>query len=256
MRVAALYDMHGNLPALRAVLEDVERAGVETIVVGGDVATGPLPRATIEELMALGPRARFVMGNADREIVDAFDAGTMTLDAHQSPAERAAAFAAGQIDRSQRDFLASFAPALSVEIDGLGATLFCHGSPRSDVEMITTATTERRLQDVLEGVPTDVVVCGHTHRQFDRTAGRRRVINAGSVGMPYEGRTGAYWALLGPEVELRRTHYDLDAALAELRGGGFPDLEEMLAESLLQPMDPDGVAEFFERQARAAGRSP
>jgi predicted phosphodiesterase len=250
MRVAALYDIHGNLPALRAVLADAARADVDAIIVGGDVAAGPLPAKTIDRLIALGERARFVRGNADREVVDAYDQGARDPNAETDPARRAAAFTASRISPHQRDFLASFAPTVALEIAGLGATLFCHGSPRSDTEVVTAITPDERLRNILGGVDEPTVVCGHTHRQFDRQIDGWRLVNAGSVGMPYEGRAGAYWAVLGPEVELRRTDYDLDAALAELRAGGFADLDEMVRESLIDPLDPAEVAEFFERQAR------
>lgn len=252
MRVAALNDIHGNLPALHAVLAELAREDVETIVLGGDVAAGPLPHETIEQLTALGDRARFVRGNADREIVNAFDHGRHEIEDERDPASRAGAFAASRISRSQRDFLDGFAARVVLDLDGLGPTLFCHGSPRSDTEIITTATPEWRLREILGGLDERVVVCGHTHRQFDRRVDGWRVVNAGSVGMPYEGRPGAYWALLGPGVELRRTEYDLPEAIAVLRGGGFPDLDEMLSESLLEPADPDEVAVFFERQAGSA----
>lgn len=251
MRVAALYDIHGNLPALRAVLADVERARVDEIVVGGDVASGPLPRATLKRLMALGPDAWFVRGNGDREIVDVYDSGTTDIGALEDPAARAASFAAAQISAEQREFLAAFTPVVRLDITGLGPTVFCHGSPRSDNEILTRVTPEDRLQDVLAATAEPTVVCGHTHQQFDLSVGRWRVVNAGSVGMPYEGRPGAYWALLGPDVELRRTDYELDAAVEELRAGGFPDVDEMLSESLLKPVDPGEVAAFFERQARS-----
>jgi putative phosphoesterase len=249
-RVAALCDIHGNLPALRAVLDVVAREGVDTLVIGGDAAAGPLPVETIERLAALGGRARFVRGNADREIVEAYD--RRSSGPGDGLAERSAAFAAARISPSQRDFLDRFEPTVVLEVDGLGEVLFCHGSPRSDTEIITTATAPERLRRILAGVEQRVVVGGHTHRQFDRRVDGWRVVNAGSVGIPYEGRSGAYWALLGPDVELRRTEYDLDAALEELRAGGVPDLDELLRESLLAPMDPDEVAEFFERQALGA----
>lgn len=248
-RVAALYDIHGNLPALRAVLAEVAGEGVSTLVIGGDVAAGPLPSETLDRLIGLGEGGLFVRGNGDREIVEAYDQGRLAIDDETGPAERAAAFSASRISREQRDFLDGFAETVMVEIDALGPTLFCHGSPRSDTEIITSATADERLRGILEGVGEATVICGHTHRQFDRAIDGWRVINAGSVGMPYEGRTGAYWALLGPEVTLRRTDYDLEAALAELRAGEFPDLEEMLTESLLEPVDADEVAAFFEQRA-------
>lgn len=245
-RVAVLCDIHGNLPALRAVLEDVAREQVDALVIGGDAVAGPLPVETIERLMALGDRARFVRGNADREIVEAYDRKGA---AGSGAGERTAAFAAARITPHQRDFLDRFEPTVIVDVEGLGSVLCCHGSPRSDTEIITTATTAERLRGILSGVEQRVVVGGHTHRQFDRRVNGWRMVNAGSVGIPYEGRRGAYWALLGPDVELRRTEYDLDAAIAELNASGFPELNELLQESLLAPMDPDEVAEFFEGQA-------
>src|SRR5207248_5767334 len=136
-------------------------------------------------------------------------------------------------------FLDGFAPTVALEVDGLGAAVFCHGSPRSDTEIVTRVTADGRLREILFGIHDRVVVCGHTHQQFDRSVDGLRVINAGSVGVPYEGQPGAYWALLGPDVQLRRTEYDLDQAVAQLRAGGFPDLHEMLKESLLEPTDPD-----------------
>ena len=251
-RVAALYDIHGNLPALRAVLEEVAQEGVDTLVIGGDAVGGPLPVETIDRLLALGDRARFVRGNADREVVGAYDRQRLEPAIGEGPADRTAAFVAARISASQRDFLDRFEPTVALDVDALGEVLFCHGSPRSDTEIVTTATVPERLRRILAGVEQRVIVCGHTHRQFDRPVDGWRVVNAGSVGIPYEGRAGAYWALLGPDVELRRTEYELDAALEELRAGGFPDLDELLQESLLAPIDPDEVAAFFERQALGA----
>lgn len=246
MRVAALYDIHGNLPALRAVLAELAREGVESVVIGGDVAAGPLPCETIDQLMALDQRARFVRGNADREVVDAYDQGRLSPDQESGPAERSAAFAAARLTRNQRDFLADFHTTVVVDVDGLGRTVFCHGSPRSDTEIITTATADARLREILLEVPEAVVVGGHTHRQFDRRVGEHRFVNAGSVGAPYEGRSGAYWALLGPDVSLRRTQYDVADAAEQLRRTEYPDVEETLRESLTDPVDPDEVAAFFE----------
>lgn len=255
MVVAALYDIHGNLPALRAVLAEAQDAGVEKFVIGGDVAGGPLPRETINLLMARGERAQFVRGNADREAVEAFDAGRTELGSVADPAESAAIFVASQISRAQRDFLAGFPPTVRLDLNGQGPTLFCHGSPRSDSEIITRLTTDERLREILAGVDERLIVAGHTHQQFDRMIDDWRVINAGSVGLPYEGNRGAYWALIGREVELRRTEYDLDQALSELRASSFPDLEEMLRESLVDPIDPREVSELFERQAQSAQRA-
>ena len=251
VRVAALYDIHANVPALDAVLVEVERAGVDRIVVGGDVVPGPLPVATIERLRALGDRAVFVRGNGDRWVVEAFDASGSIGEQDEHPGRPWARWTADAIDRRDRDLLASFAERAVLDVDGLGPTLFCHGSPRNDEELLTALTPERRWRPALEGVSEAVVICGHTHVQFDRQLGPWRVVNAGSVGLPYEGRAGAYWLLLGPDVEPQRSDYDVDRAIVRMRSAGNPDTDQLLSASLVEPRHPRQVAELFERQADA-----
>ena len=247
MRIAVLNDIHGNLPALDAVLVEVDQAGVDAIVVGGDLVWGPMPAETLDRLTALGDRARFVMGNADRDVVEAFDGDAPDDDAVSS-------YCAARISAEQRDFLAAMAPTVVLDVDGLGETLFCHGSPRSDTERITTVTPDARLRRILEGVGESLVVCGHTHRQFDRHIDAWRVVNAGAVGLPYEGRAAAFWAVLGPEVQLRCTDYDIDHALQVFRAAGMTDdVEHEMRLSLLHPADPDEVAEYFEGKAGSDG---
>jgi predicted phosphodiesterase len=251
MRIAALYDIHGNLPALDAVLAAVGLVAPDAIVIGGDVAPGPVQAETIDRLRGLGERARFVMGNGDREVVAAFDGGVRPEDA-EDPFARLTAWAAAQLDRTQRDFLASFEPTVALEADALGPTLFCHGSPRSDTEIITARTPPTRLAPMLADVAEPLVVCGHTHHQFELALDGRRVVNAGSVGMPYQGEAAAFWLLLGPEVDLRRTAYDVDGALESLRASGAPDIDElMLRESLVDPVTAAEVARIFEARADA-----
>jgi predicted phosphodiesterase len=249
-RVAALYDIHGNLPALRAVLAELERERVDHVVIGGDVANGPLPVETLDALAAISTPTSYVMGNGDLEVAAAYDGEHLAASVlAESPAARASVFAAERISQRHRRMIGAFQSAVTLEIDELGLVLFCHGSPRSDTEIITSLTSDDRLGEILAsdaGNP-PTIVGGHTHRVFDRRAYRWRFINAGSVGMPYEGRRGAFWALFGPDVELRRTSYDVPAAIDELRAGGFDDVDEMFEESLLRPMEPDRVAELFEQ---------
>ena len=252
-RVAALYDIHANVPALEAVLAEVGAVDPDVIVIGGDVVTGPMPGETLDRLVALGDRVRWVRGNADREVLEAIENGR-PASAFSEEAAIDGAWVAERTTGAQADILRSFEEAVVLEVDGLGAVRFCHGSPRRDDESITTATPDERLVPMLDGVAEPTVVCGHTHRQFDRVAGRHRVVNAGSVGMPYEGDAAAFWLLLGPEVELRRTGYDVGAAVAGFRPTNFPNLDEMFRESLMEPADPDWVAEYFE--AIATGREP
>ena len=209
MNVAALYDIHGNLPALEAVLGEVD---ADLIVVGGDVAPGPLVDGCFERLDALDVPVRWVMGNGDRE---------------ELSAER----------------LARFEP--TVEVDGV---LYCHGSPRSDDEMITQITPPERLGPMLEGVDADVVVCGHTHHQFELQADGRRVVNAGSVGLPYQGDAAAFWlAVSGPEIEFRRTAYDVRPAVELFQA--VPELAESVQASLVEPISASEMAQHFEQRA-------
>jgi hypothetical protein len=108
--------------------------------------------------------------------------------------------------------------------------------------MITRATPDERFAPMVESVAEAVIVCGHTHQQFDRRLAGRRVINAGAVGMPYEGVAAAFWALLGPDVELRRTDYDVTPLIESLNA----DERELVLESLIEPADPDWVTDYFE----------
>jgi predicted phosphodiesterase len=211
-------------------------------VVGGDVVSGPMPRETLELLLAVRTSALFVRGNADREVAG----GEGGVDV---------AWTAGELTEEQRRFLTSRAETVSLEIDGLGATLFCHGSPRSDEEIVTAASPDERVRPMLAGVEEEVVVCGHTHVQFDRAVAGKRVVNAGSVGMPYQDEPGAYWALLGPGVELRRTAYDGEQAAERIRATDFPGADEFAAENVLTRPGAAEATEHFERLAERAGES-
>jgi predicted phosphodiesterase len=247
MRIAALYDIHGNLPALEAVLRDVERERPNLIVFGGDLAIGPLLRPTIERLMALTTPAHFVRGNTDREVVAVFDGLPPSPNLPQIVRDKLA-WEAGQLDRAHRDFLANFTPPVAFTADGLGDVLFCHGSPRDEDEIITAVTSDERLARIVAAVTQPLVVCGHSHMQFDRRVGGTRVVNAGSVGSPY-GEPGAYWLLLGPAVSLRRTEYDLDDAAAHIRASGYPWADDLIERDLRHPAGAAETAARFERYA-------
>jgi predicted phosphodiesterase len=242
MRVAALYDIHGNLPALDAVLADVHQVGVDRIVVGGDVLPGPMPSETMARLLALEIPTTFIYGNGDLAILAQLRAdtpseviywGTTSGAALPEPYGQVFRWNAQQVHAYQ-DVLASWPLTVTVHVDGLGKVLFCHATPRNEVEIFTRATPEERLVPVFAGVDASVVVCGHTHMQFDRTVGRLRVINAGSVGMPF-GTTGADWLLLGPGIEFRNTQYDLKATAEQFRRTDSPMVEEMAVRYILNP---------------------
>ncbi|MBO0689977.1 MAG: metallophosphoesterase family protein [Candidatus Dormibacteraeota bacterium] len=248
MRVAALHDIHGNLPALEAVLADVEAAGVDRIVLGGDLSLGPMPTDTLDLLWGLGDRVVALHGNTDREQVAAFDGGAP--DPRIPDGVREATIWAGRVlERRHRDYLAGLPPTLKFDVDGVGKVLFCHATPQNDVDVFTAVSAEDRVAPMLAGVDADVVVCGHTHMQFDRRVGGVRVVNAGSVGMPF-AEPGAYWLLLGPAVELRRTAYDLEAAAARIRATAYPMAEDFAANNVLRPPSAADVIARFEQATR------
>jgi predicted phosphodiesterase len=234
-RVAVLSDVHGNAPALEAVLEELENEEHDLVVFGGDLTWGPEPGATYALAAALG-NAVFVRGNAERAIAQ-----------RDGKTERAA-WMQEQHSGELRSFVEGFPEHVVVEIAGLGPVRFSHGSPRSDEECVTPETPAERVREFMLGVPEQVLVTAHVHVQFDREVAGVRSINAGSVGLPYEGRPGAYWALLGPDVELRRTDYDVERAAAAYRRipGG-----EQLADLLREPPERSEAIEDAERRVFA-----
>jgi predicted phosphodiesterase len=231
VRVAALYDVHGNLPALDAVLAEVD---ADLILVGGDFVAGPWPAETCDRLRALGDRARFIRGNADREVVEPSGRG----QGEGGPPPGLMEFVRERLSAEQLAFLADLPETASIEADGLGSVLFCHATPRSDEELLTRISPDERWSAALAGVGEGIVVCGHTHVQFDRVVGDIRVVNAGSVGMPYEREPGAYWTMLGPGVDPRRTAYEP----GDIAGSGWP--EEWPSAT------PEEATEFFEKVSR------
>ncbi len=231
--VAVLSDVHGNAVALEAVLAELAADPPELVVLGGDLTWGPLPHETARLLRELPAPALLVRGNAERALFER---------RAETPRER------WLLEAHTEDDMAFLRPAVegvTVDVAGLGPVRFCHGSPRSDEELITPGTPEERLAAAVAGRPERVVVSAHTHLQFDRRAAGIRSVNPGSVGMPYAWEPGAYWAVLGPDVELRRTEYDVERAVTAYRLTDDP-LAEQMAEILLSPPTPDEVVAHAE----------
>jgi len=237
MRVAALYDIHGNLPALEAVLQDIRQAAVDAIVVGGDVVVGPMSRETVSCLLDVGFPVHFIHGNAEVAVLDQMAGRNPAAVPEQYwPILRWTA----QELTEYEPLLASWPKTRRLDIAGLGDVLFCHGTPRDDNEVFTRLTPEERLLPVFEGL--NVVVCGHTHMQFDRMIGTTRVVNAGSVGAPF-GEPGADWLLLGPEVGFRHTSYDFANAAERMRATNYP--EDFAARYVLATPSAADMLEMF-----------
>ncbi|HTM57549.1 MAG TPA: metallophosphoesterase family protein [Candidatus Udaeobacter sp.] len=256
MAVAALYDIHGNLPALDAVLDELRRLHVDRIVIGGDVVPGPMPRECLRRLLGLDPPVQFIHGNCERAVLAQMVAGESgevtywgTTSGRPMPAPDLdnMRWTASQLYPEFQPLFASWPKTLQLEIPGIGQVLFCHGTPVSETDIFTRLTPDHVLKPLFEPLGVSLVVCGHTHMQFDRMIGTTRVVNAGSVGMPF-GRQGACWALLGPDVQLRRTSYDFAKAADRLRTSDYPGAPKY-ADDLLQPPDENEIVQLFEKAA-------
>jgi predicted phosphodiesterase len=234
-RIAVVSDVHANVPALTAVLARIESAGVDLVVSCGDLTWGAEPDRTVELMAGLGPRARFVRGNGDRAVAELCGGRRQATRPRES-------WVTERHSPASRAFVEGFAAGLVLRVAGLGAVRFCHGSPRADTELVTPGTSPRRFAELSAGVPERVIVGGHTHLQFDHTVDGLRFVNPGSVGLPnHEGAAGtAYWAILGPDVELHQTSYDVAEAVAVGHRLGDP-AAEVIERLLLTPTPPREV---------------
>ncbi len=235
MRIAALYDIHANLPALEAVLQEVSEVNADLIVVGGDVLPGPFPQETIQVLLDVEIPIEFIHGNGDREVLAQID-GVESDWYRKSPEawREPVRWTAEQIQSTYRRLLSGWPRTYQAGIPGLGDVLFCHATPHNDTDIFTRLTPEDRLLPLFQGLGFSIVICGHTHMQFDRMVGTTRVVNAGSVGMPF-GEPGADWLLLGPGVHFRHTPYDFLRAAERIRLSTYPQASDFAEHSVLHP---------------------
>jgi predicted phosphodiesterase len=243
MRVACLYDIHGNLPALEAVVAEIRTAEVDRIVIGGDVLPGPMPRECLDMIFSLGMPTHCIMGNGDRQAVAA-RGGSVGRDVPEFFHD-AMHWTGAQLTLADKRAIIAWPLTLRLDVPGIGDVLFCHATPRNDSEIFVKTTPDATLQPIFDPLSVKLVVCGHTHMQFDRTVGRTRIVNAGSVGMPFQ-EPGAYWALLGPGVELRRTGYDLAAAAARVTATTYPHAAHSAA-AILSPSSEQSMLEQFSK---------
>jgi putative phosphoesterase len=238
MRILALYDIHGNPDALEAVLADPRAAGPDAIVVGGDVVPGAFAGAVLDRLQALSGDVHWVRGNGERETAAAVNG---PRPAEGDNAAEMSAFTAQQLGPERARALGEL--PLSVIVDGV---LFCHATPRSDEELVTRISPPERWAEVLTGVDAALVVAGHTHQQDDRTVDGVRFVNAGSVGLPYEGCSDAHWLWIEDGVpQLRRTAYDAVAVGRRMRDA-FAPLADSVNSSLIEPVEAMVVTRMFE----------
>jgi putative phosphoesterase len=244
MRVAAIYDIHGNLPALEAVLDEIRQIGVDRVVVGGDVFPGPMSREVMACLLTLEWPTSFIIGNGDREVV-AHKAGIESPQVPESFRE-CMRWEAHELPVEYESVITKWPMTIRIDVPGIGDVLFCHATPYSDTDIFTRNTPEENLIPIFEDVEAELVVCGHTHMQMDRLVGGTRIVNAGSVGAPFAD-PGAYWLLLGPDVRFMRTPYDLFSAAERIRATAYPQAQQFAANSVLKPATEAQMLQFFAR---------
>lgn len=250
MRIVVLSDIHGVLPALEAVLAEPDVRSADRIVLTGDLAAGPQPVETLDALSALGDRAVWVRGNADRELVTHHRGGRISIPDPIAP------WAAAELRPDQVTMLDSLPLSVTLDVGRLGQIVFCHATPRHDEEVVLVDSRLERWAEVFSTLDESVsiVVCGHTHMPFVRLADRRLVVNPGSIGMPYGG-VGAHWALLSEDdgVAMRVTRFDVDAACARVTTeSSYPDAREWADYFLWsRGSDADALRAFAPRDGRA-----
>ena len=241
MRILALYDIHGNPDALEAVLGDPRAAHPDAVVIGGDVVPGAFGAAVLDRLAAMSGPMHWVRGNGEREVAAAVGGPT---PAEGDNAAEMSSFTAADLGPGRARPLGEL--PLTVTVDGV---LFCHASPRADDELLTRISSPERWSAALAGVEAKLVVAGHTHQQDDRMVDGVRFVNAGSIGLPYEGDGDARWLWIEDGVpELRRTAYDAAGAGRRMREA-CAALGDSVNASLIEPVEAMVVTRMFEERA-------
>lgn len=242
MKIAAIYDVHGNLPALQAVLGEIKGLGIDLLIAGGDIIAGPMPNEVLAELKRFNQQVetRYIYGNGESEALRAL-AGE-EIGGFSPAADESARWVASTLRAEHIEFLKTWENTVTLDHPILGKTIFCHATPHNNVDVFTKASKPERISTLFATVSADLVVCGHTHMQVTHTLGHLKIINAGSVGMPF-GATGAYWLMLDDQVDLKHTAYDLNGAAEVIKASSSPSRESFAAGNVLTaPSEEDALA--------------
>lgn len=252
MRIAALYDIHGNWPALEAVLRHVASEEVDRIVIGGDVVPGPMCSDCLAAIAGLALPVECIRGNCESAMLQQLSGSEPS--GIPDAVRESMRWVGRQFTREQIEWISGWPLSITLRTD-LGEVLFCHATPRDDNEIFTQITPEERLLPIFSGIDARAVICGHTHIQFDRRIGYLRVVNAGSVGMPF-GNTGAFWLLIDSELQLRRTTYDLDDAARRIRSTAYPQAQEFAERYVLRPPPEAEMLKLYDKAQIGGPTSP
>lgn len=247
MKIAAIYDIHANPVALKAVLNDIEKIKVDLIIVGGDVVSGPMANETLSLLEKVTTPKKYILGNAELEVLRYLNGEE--INGLSERANEEARWVSEQLTPKHKNLIRSWTKTELIELRGLGNVVFCHGTPRSDVEIFTKLTSKEKLLSIFEKVDASIVICGHTHMQFDLKVGNTRVINAGSVGMAF-GKTGADWLLIDNEIHFKHTVYDLEKAAELVRKSNYPHAESFVLNNILETPSEDNALQMLTKMEK------
>jgi len=244
MKVAALYDIHGNLPALEAVFHEIAQFNIDFIIAGGDILLGPMPGECLDRLFTSGIPTSFIRGNCENAVLKAL--ANEDISQFPDPIRNKIKWTADSLQPKHINEISKWPATIRTTIDGVGDVLFCHATPESDTDIFTHRSPRSKLKKIFESVNVPLVVCGHTHIQFDLHVGKTRIVNAGSVGMPF-GKAGAYWVLLDDDVAFRHTPYNYIEAAQLLRKSGYPESEAFAHENVLNPPSEEYMLRLLEK---------
>lgn len=242
MHIATIYDIHGNVPALEAVLAEIEQQHIDLLVVGGDVIAGPMPRKILSLLRALDVAIEYIWGNAEAELLRCV-AG-QPIGGLSERANNDARWLVETLTAEEVEFIKSWSNTFTVDVPELGKVLFCHATPYSNIQIFTADTEKSKLDEIFANIEADVVVCGHTHIPFDIAIAGIRVVNSGSVGMPFSA-VGAEWLLLDTAIHFMHTNYDLETAAHRIRQSEYPEAESFASNNVLHTPDLVQVKEMI-----------
>jgi predicted phosphodiesterase len=231
--LACLADVHCNTAALDAVLAAPEFQTADAVVFMGCLTTGPDPLGVLERCLSLDKPALFIAGNGERAVLEVAQGRVI-------PEWAAGEWLVERHGTEGLDTIRGWPETIVCEVRGVGAIRVCHGSPRSDIELLTPGTSEERIAEATSMVPERTIAHGHTHLQYQRAAAGRQIIAPGSVGLPYTtGPFGARWAMLGPDVRLLTTGYELAEAERRIEPIGYPNATYL--PTLRNPPTPDEI---------------
>jgi predicted phosphodiesterase len=247
MRIAALYDIHGNYPALEAVVQELHIAKPDKVVIGGDIVSGPMPNETMKCLMELGNDVVWVLGNGDVDVSERKINGNINNSLSEQ-AKVITEWVANIIDESMARFLISLPINHFIRDDKLGMIGFCHATPNDYNYVFTPVTPNGEVKKVFNNEMEGYFICGHTHIQFEKTIDNLKIVNAGSVGMPFSEEHGAEWLLLeNGVIRFMKTKYDIDLAKKQIKQTTYPFKDEFIETNVINPKRPEEMIPFLER---------